>query len=56
MRTSEVEKLLKENGRTWEEFTEFMFCQTVGIYEDGETNWYDGDVERFINRNTTYFD
>ena len=48
MKTKDVEKLLKKHGKIWDEFAEFMHGQTVGTYPDGETNWYDCDVERFV--------
>lgn len=32
----------------WEDFEEFMAGQTVGILNDGDINYYNYDVERFI--------
>jgi len=50
MTEKEVRKLLKENGRTWREFVKWMSGQTLGLNEDGTTDFYDWDVERFIQR------
>ena len=47
MKEAEVRKLLEANNKTWEEFLDWMCGQTVGE-KDGETDWYDWDVERFI--------
>ena len=48
MKESEVKNLLKQNNYDWKEFLEFMEGQTVGIYPNGETDFYDKDVDRFI--------
>ena len=48
MKGAEVKKLLKANNKTWKEFLDWMNGQTVSFDEDGETDWYDWDVERFI--------
>jgi len=48
MNEKSVKKILKKNNRTWEEFLKWMLGQTVGIYENGETDYYDWDVDRFI--------
>jgi len=50
MTEKEVKKLLKENKRTWEEFMDFMIGQTMGLEEDGSSNYYECDVDRFIKR------
>lgn len=42
-----VEKIGEEN---WEKFQRFMFCQTVGITKDGEEDYYETDVDRFIRQ------
>lgn len=55
MTTEQVEQKLKENNLSWDDFQNWMQGQTVGANEDGSTNWYDWDVERFIKhrlRNT----
>lgn len=48
MRESEVREKIEAAGGSWEVFLDWMFCQTVGTYENGDTDWYDWDVERFI--------
>ena len=50
MNKQEVDKILKENNRTWEEFMEFMKGQTMGLNEDGSTDFYERDVAHFIER------
>jgi hypothetical protein len=52
MSEKEVKQLLKEKGLKWKDFIDFMFCQTVGINEDDSTNYYETDVNRFINNKT----
>lgn len=42
MREENIKELL------WEDFQMFMKGQTVGIYEDGSTNYYRHDVERYL--------
>jgi hypothetical protein len=54
MRENEVRKLLEENNRTWEDFCKIE-GQTMAMYEDGETDYYEDDVERFIKRNENSF-
>ena len=49
MKITEVKTLLKMHGITTKEFNEFMRGQTVGINDDGSTNFYEYDVERFLN-------
>ena len=49
MTEKEVKSLLRKNHRTWSDFIKWMRGQTVGMDENGETNWYEWDVERFIN-------
>ena len=48
MTTKETKNKIKEAGGDWDIFVDWMFGQTVGVSEDGETNWYDHDVDRFI--------
>lgn len=38
---------LKENNLTWSVFATWMEGQTMGV-KDGEIDYYDWDVERFI--------
>lgn len=46
MRLKEViEKVGKDRI---EEFLDFMRGQTVGVYDDGEANYYKCDVENFL--------
>ena len=42
MREEEVKELL------WKKFLEWMRGQTVSIYEDGSTDYYKYDVERYL--------
>ena len=46
MRLSEIEKKIGKDKLAV--FLKWMNHQTVGTYEDGETDFYDEDVERFI--------
>lgn len=48
MTTQEVKQKLKEAKGSWKVFLEWMRGQTVGMYPDGETDWYEYDVKRFI--------
>jgi len=50
MSEQEVRLLIKKNHLTWDEFCEFMKGQTVGMNEDGSTNFYDCDVKKFIEK------
>lgn len=49
MTTQEAQNKIKKAGGKWEDFVDWMFGQTVGLYENGETNWYEYDVNRFIS-------
>lgn len=51
MTEKQVRNLLKKHGKTWEQFEYFMRGQTVGLNEDGSTNFYDCDVEKFLKWN-----
>ena len=43
------EEVIKRIGKErWKEFLEFMRGQTIGINEDGSTNYYEQDVENFL--------
>jgi len=55
MHTKQLKALLKKHNREWEEFIEWMEGQTVGEYKDGDTNWFDDDVSRFIKRESPRF-
>jgi len=48
MRESEIKQMIKGTNKSWEDFLRFMANQTVSSYPDGETNFYDEDVERFF--------
>jgi len=48
MTTEEAKQKIEEAGKTWEDFQEYMFGETVGLYDDGTTNYYERDVDRFI--------
>lgn len=48
MTTQEVKKLIKQSGGNWKNFLTWMYGQTVGLNDKGETDWYDYDVNRFI--------
>lgn len=50
MNELQVKKLLEENKLTWRKFKEWMYGQTHGIV-DGEPDYYDWDVERFVRNN-----
>lgn len=50
MLEKEVKKLLKKHNIEWRDFLEFMFGQTIGI-KNGKPDFYEWDVERFINNN-----
>lgn len=45
MTTEEAQGII---GDRWEEFLDWMQGQTVGMYPDGSTNWYEYDVMRFM--------
>ena len=47
MRKSEVIRLIGKDR--WKAFEKFMVGQTVG-YQDGQTDYYEWDVKRFINK------
>jgi len=47
----EVKILLRRHKLKWNDFEDFIFCQTVGITKDGEYDYYEWDVERFIRNN-----
>jgi hypothetical protein len=47
MNKEEVIKVIGENN--WEDFSNWMRGQTVETYTDGTTNFYEHDVNRFVN-------
>jgi hypothetical protein len=50
MNTTAAKKKIKEAGGSWSVFEKWMYGQTVG-YVNGEIDWYDYDVNRFIEYN-----
>lgn len=48
MTTKQIKSLLKKNNLKWSLFLKWMNGQTVGLDENGDTDWYETDVERFI--------
>ena len=48
MTIDKAKEEIKKAGGSWDTFNEWMRGQTVGLNEDGTTNLYDYDVERFI--------
>jgi len=54
MREQEVKKLIGE--KNWKDFCEWMRGQTAGIYPDGETDYYNCDVQAFIRKLKTGYD
>jgi len=48
MTIKEAKAKIKEAGGAWKTFMYWMRGQTVGLNDDGSTNFYDGDVYRFI--------
>lgn len=51
MRINKAKEKIETAGGSWATFDEWMNGQSVGMYEDGETNFYDHDVNRFIRYN-----
>ena len=48
MRLEDVKKKLKDGGLKWTSFKSWIRGQTVGIYPDGSLDYYDWDVQRYI--------
>jgi len=48
MRIEEAEKAIKDAGGDVEVFWKWMYGQTMSLNDDGSTNVYEYDVERFI--------
>lgn len=49
MTEKEVKHELRINHRKWSDFCKYMRGQTVGIDSKGKINYYEWDVDRFIN-------
>ena len=51
---------IEQAGGKWEDFIYWMRGQTLGLYANGDTDFYEDDVERFIrnkcNKNTKIID
>jgi len=48
MTQKQAEEMIIKAGGDINIFWDWMRGQTVGVYEDGSSNYYDYDVERFI--------
>ena len=48
MEEAQARQAIEKAGGSWDVFCEWMTGQTLGKDEDGETDFYDTDVERFI--------
>jgi len=55
MRKKEIVKRLGGNHR-WKGFMEWMRGQTVGVYPDGETDFYEHDVNAYVRKLRTGYD
>ena len=51
MRETVAQMKIRQAGGHWDIFLNWMNGQTVGMYDDGTTDWYTYDVERFIRYN-----
>ena len=49
MRESEVRAALEKHKLSWEKFVEWMYGQTTGAYPDGTFDYYEWDVNRYID-------
>lgn len=60
MTEQQAKQQIEKAGGTWKDFLYFMRGQTVGTYQNGESNFFDCDVEQFIknncNKDTISFD
>lgn len=52
MTTEQTKEAIRLAQGSWDLFEHFMRGQTVGMYPDGSTDWYEDDVHRFIRNNT----
>jgi len=50
MTTKQAKAKIKKAGGKWEDFIDFMFGSAYGIDKNGEPDWYEWDVDRFINK------
>lgn len=49
MITEQVIKIIKKHNLTWNQFEDFIFGRPHGINDDGTEDWYEWDVESFVN-------
>jgi hypothetical protein len=49
MREQEVREYLTDMGLDYDDFLLWMRVRTVGAYDDGSTNYYGYDVERWVD-------
>lgn len=54
MTTSEAKKII--GAKNWKRFLRWMAGQTVGMNEDGSTDWYENDVRRFAEGERVIYD
>ncbi len=50
MKTKETKQKIEEAKGDWNEFLDWMYGQTVGQYPDGDTDWYECDIDNFISQ------
>lgn len=48
MKEAQARQAIEKAGGSWDIFCDWMMGQTLGMDEEGETDFYDNDVERFI--------
>lgn len=48
MTTKQAKEKIKKAGGKWKDFLDWMMGQTYGIDDNGEPNWYEWDVDRWI--------
>ncbi len=48
MTEAQARRAIKDAGGSWTTFSEWMYGQTMGLNEDGSSEYYDEDVNRFI--------
>lgn len=54
MTEKEVRKLI--GNKNWKKFLKWIAHQTVGIYDNGKIDYYDCDVQAFVDKLKTGFD
>ena len=45
----EVKKRLEDNNLSWADFQKWMIGQTITVLENGESEYYDWDVNLYIH-------